>query len=72
MTNRTWDVLVMAGALGGCGAADQAPAAPTVATPVTTSAEPRPGAESLARLRALEVFSVGEMTVQQPEEAHNC
>ncbi len=73
MTNKTWDVLMVAGALGGCGAADQMPAAPTVAPPATAAtAEPRPAAESLARLRALEVFTVGEMTVQRPEEAYNC
>lgn len=52
-----------------------APTGATVAaaeglTPVAT--QPRAVDESLARLRALEVFSVGAMQWQEPAEAFNC
>jgi hypothetical protein len=48
------------------------PFATTIASLPATPTLPRTEEESLASLRALQVFSVGEMTWQQPEEAYNC
>jgi hypothetical protein len=72
MTNKTWDVLMVAGVLGGCGAADPAPATPTLPMTAMTATAPRAADESLARLRALGVLTVGEMMVERPAEAFNC
>lgn len=87
MTMKELTAMIVAGALGGCGAAvDVAPGAATTSAPVTvpTTASlttpglaraqtpPRSADESLARLRSLEIFSVGAMVWEQPAEAFNC
>jgi hypothetical protein len=86
-------MMVVVGALSGCGAAadveptaTQAPpghasAPATAPTDSTLSAAPglalpregpRTVDENLARLRSLEVFTVGQMVWEQPAEAFNC